>query len=112
ATNLIAPPADALLVGPPTGARPVRSHAFPIYEAGVLAADWQDWSWASHVLKAPVKGAAKGAISVDYAAWTGLYFHAAKPIAMWDGTVTLTVNGGQVGGQKLTLSLMDDSGKA
>ncbi|MGH2347584.1 MAG: hypothetical protein ACRDG4_20340, partial [Chloroflexota bacterium] len=110
AADLTAPPADSLLVGPPAGARPLRTHPTSIYQAGALAAGWQDWSWASHVLKAQVKGADKGAIAVHYAAWTGLYFHAAQPLNAWAGTVDLTLNGGPTGGQQLTLTLMDGNG--
>jgi hypothetical protein len=108
--DLAAPPADPLLVGAAAGAQPVRTHSTPIYQAGALADDWQDWSWADHILKAPVAGAEKGAISVPYAAWTGLYFHALQPVSAWAGTVNLTLNGGPTGGQQLTLVLMDESG--
>ena len=108
--DLSQPPGDQLLVGPAAAAQPLRTHATPIYQAGALNGNWQDWSWATHTLDAHPAGAGMGAISVTYGAWTALSFHAIQPISAWTGMVDLTLGGGVTGGQQLGIALLDGSG--
>jgi len=108
--DLSLPPSSSLLVGPASNVRPLRSHPIPIYQAGALTSNWQDWSWATHTMNAHPQGVTTGAISVTYGAWAGLSFHAVQPVNTWTGTVDLTLNGGSNGGQDLGVAVLDGSG--
>ncbi|HVA89345.1 MAG TPA: glycoside hydrolase family 44 protein, partial [Chloroflexota bacterium] len=108
--DLSLPPSDQLLVGPASTVQPLRVHPIPIYRAGALNSNWQDWSWAAHTLSTHPPGAGTGAISVTYGAWAGLSFHAIQPISAWAGTVDLTLGGGARGGQQVGVALVDTSG--
>jgi Glycoside hydrolase family 44 len=110
ATNISQPLADPLLVGSAGSSKPAKTQSAPIYQAGALSAGWQDWSWATHALNARHDDPGAGAIAVTYGAWTGLYFHANQAIDAWTGTVSLTLDGGTIGGQELAVTLLDGSG--
>jgi hypothetical protein len=78
-----------------------------IYEDTVLAAGFEDWSWAAHDLEnaSPV---ASGAASISFEpdAWQGLYFHStiARSVAVHD-RLRFVIHGGPSGGQALLVSL-------
>ncbi len=82
-----------------------------LYRAGRIAPGWQDYSWAPHALSVPAPDGLHGQVmSVIFKAFSGLYLHAAGLYEARDSVVLVTINGGAVGGQHLSLMLVDSRG--
>lgn len=110
AGTLAALPSDGLLVGPPTGARPLSTHNVTLYQSGTLSKAWQDWSWTPHAFAAQGPDGTATAAKVSFKPWGALYLRAFTAVNAWDGSVQLRLNGGLTGGQSLRLALVDGAG--